>query len=190
MASVISAIFPLSFSDTLFRDMQYAANIHRNKAYGNGKLYTYHLECVLEVASRYKKYCIDNIEYLARCEIAILHDTIEDCEQSRTKTYREIKDMCGLRVAEGTFCVTDELGRTRKEEKERTYPKIKSNPDAIYVKLADRIANYEESIKTNNIRMLKVYKEEMADLHNGIETDDFHDMWKHLDTISNYKSNL
>lgn len=120
---------------------------------------------------------------MTRCIVGILHDTIEDCEQSKTKTYREINEAFGLRVAEGVFCVSDELGRTRQEEKEKTYPKVKSNADSIFVKLADRITNVEISIKTNNKKMLKTYIDEHKELSDGIYNGDFEDMWKYLDDI-------
>lgn len=66
-----------------------------------------------------------------------LHDVIED----GTVSYNDIRGYFGKEVAEIVYCVTDELGRNRKERKIKTLPKTRSNPDAIIVKLADRIAN-------------------------------------------------
>ena len=65
-------------------------------------------------------------------------------------------------VAEIVYAVTDELGRNRKERKEKTYPRIAANKDAIAVKLCDRIANVQESSKTNH-RLYKMYQKEQAD---------------------------
>ncbi len=52
--------------------------------------------------------------------------------------------------------MTDELGRNRKERKEKTLPKIAALYDAIVVKLADRIANMRNSTKKGH-KMSKMY---------------------------------
>jgi (p)ppGpp synthase/HD superfamily hydrolase len=86
---------------------------------------------------------------------AFLHDILEDCPIS----YNDIKKQFGEKIAEIVYCVTDELGRNRKERKSKTYPKIRSNPDAIPIKLADRIANVQNAIKHKH-SMLGAYVKE------------------------------
>jgi hypothetical protein len=73
-----------------------------------------------------------------------LHDTIEDCRVSYSKISRKFNQF----VAEIVYAVTNELGKSRKESAEKTYPKIReAGASAIFVKLCDRIANVEASIE-------------------------------------------
>jgi|SRR3972149_666274 len=89
---------------------------------------------------------------------AWVHDILEDCPIS----YNDIKKQFGEKIAEIVYCVTDELGRNRKERKAKTLPKIKSNLDAIPIKLADRIANVRNAIKHNH-SMIDAYVREHAE---------------------------
>lgn len=112
-----------------------AISLHGMQNY-DGFPYYYHLEQVVDVLEEFgftdDKYKI----------AGYLHDVMEDTAIS----YNDIKKQFGEEIAEIVFCVTDELGRNRKERKEKTYPKIASNPDAIIIKLADRIANIRNSM--------------------------------------------
>jgi (p)ppGpp synthase/HD superfamily hydrolase len=130
--------------------------------------YEKHLEDVVDIVKKFGysgKYIVG----------AYLHDTIEDANLS----YNKIKKAFGLDVAEIVFAVTDELGRNRKEKKEKTYPKIKSNPDALVVKLADRIANVE-----HGIRKTKMYKEEFAEFRNELFVEgQCVKMWDYLEKL-------
>ena len=87
-----------------------------------------------------------------------MHDVLEDTHLS----YNDIKKEFGEDIAELVYAVTDELGRNRKERKEKTYPKIKGNPKAIAVKLCDRIANVREA-KSSASKMFRMYKDEHAE---------------------------
>ena len=86
---------------------------------------------------------------------AWLHDILEDCPIS----YNDIKKEFGEYIAEVVFCVTDELGRNRKEKHSKTYPKICNNEGSLIVKLADRIANIENAKRTRN-KIFEMYKQE------------------------------
>jgi guanosine-3',5'-bis(diphosphate) 3'-pyrophosphohydrolase len=110
---------------------------------------------------------------------AWLHDILEDCPVS----YNDIKSKFGERVAEIVYAVTDELGRNRKERKEKTYPKIKSNNDAVLIKICDRIANIENCILTNN-SMLKAYKKEHENFVMSLKSDGvWDDAWNYLENV-------
>ncbi len=79
------------------------------------------------------------------------------------------------------YCVTDELGRNRKERKEKTYKKIRSNSDAIIIKLADRITNIMNSLI--NGHMIGIYKTEHQAFKDALyEENDIslHIMWDKL----------
>ena len=83
-------------------------------------------------------------------------------------------------MAEIVFCCTDELGRNRKEKKEKTLPKTASNPDAIIVKLADRIANIEQGGKVG------MYAEEYEEFKGALYLNtpkDARPMWEHLEKL-------
>jgi|AntAceMinimDraft_12_1070368.scaffolds.fasta_scaffold37445_3 (p)ppGpp synthase/HD superfamily hydrolase len=92
--------------------------------------YTYHLKQVVKIAN--------DFGYDQRVLVASgLHDVLEDTELS----YKDIKKAFGEGLTEIVSAVTDELGRNRKERKQKTYPKIIANSKATVVKVCDRIAN-------------------------------------------------
>ena len=126
-----------------------ALHIHGNQNYDSIFPYEKHLADVIAILEEYN--------YTGKYIIAgWLHDAVEDGAIS----YNKIKNYFGLEVAEIVYAVTDELGRNRKEKKSKTYPKIKLNPDAIAIKLADRIANIEHGGK------IEMYREEYLDFRN------------------------
>lgn len=84
-----------------------------------------------------------------------LHDSMEDGRLS----YNDIRKHFGFQIAEMVYAVTDELGRNRKERKAKTYPKIRANTDAVAIKLADRIANMEHGLATEN-KLSSMYQAE------------------------------
>jgi (p)ppGpp synthase/HD superfamily hydrolase len=121
---------------------------------------------------------------------ALGHDVIEDT----TNTYNDVKQVLGEEVADIIYDVTNELGKNRKERAIKTYPKIRKNPDAILVKLADRIANTKHSKETDS-GMFKKYKQEYPEfrlnLFNGAKChpNEFLDMvtcrlWIELDSLN------
>lgn len=143
----------------------------------DGKPYVVHLNDVVDVLLRFGE---TDKSMLAA---GYLHDVIEDVGVSPAT----IKDLFGDRVCELVSALTDEPGVNRKERKAKTYPKIKAIPGATQLKLADRIANVENSIRTNNKRMFLMYskenKEFEANLRSLNDSDVVCAMWKHLDTL-------
>ena len=128
----------------------------------------YHLEMVVELLKRFgfndEKYIISGY----------LHDVIEDSNLN----YNDLKRIFNEEIAEIIFCLSDNIGRNRKERK--NYDLIKSNINSIIIKLADRIANVEYSKFMNN-RMFNVYKKEYKNklFINGLCDE----MWNHLDNL-------
>lgn len=133
-----------------------AKKSHLNQTYGDYP-YINHLESVMDV-SLSLGYVEEEI--LIGC---VLHDIIEDT----SVTYKDIKDRYGKNVAEIVYLVTDEIGRTRKEAKHKTYSKIRKNKKSIVVKLCDRISNIEKSILYDS-KKLKMYLEEDESFKKGI----------------------
>lgn len=152
-----------------------AISLHGMQNY-DGYPYYYHLEQVVSVLDEFgfteDKYKI----------AGYLHDVMEDTAIS----YNDIKKQFGQEIAEIVYCVTDELGRNRKERKEKTYPKIASNTDAVIVKLADRIANMRNSINKNH-SMKDAYKKEYEDFRLALYDDNVEwtvkQMWHELDYL-------
>lgn len=109
-----------------------------------------------------------------------LHDVMEDCGVP----FHEVSQLFGEVIAEIVYCVTDELGRNRKERKAKTYPKIRANELAVQVKLCDRIANFEHALETGS-RHLAMYRKEYAEfkqaLHSAEQGDQTQALWARLD---------
>jgi (p)ppGpp synthase/HD superfamily hydrolase len=131
----------------------------------------------------YKKHITDVMDVLKQFGFGnkhlisgALHDALEDTALS----YNKIKRHFGLEVAEMVYCVTDELGRNRAEKKRKTLPKTASNPDAIIVKLADRIANLRQGGKVD------MYAKEYSEFRDALydnSPDSAKDMWLELEKI-------
>jgi (p)ppGpp synthase/HD superfamily hydrolase len=156
----------------------WAKVFHRNQKYGN-EPYTKHLEDVVSVL---KRFGINNNTILAA---AWLHDAVEDT----LLTVEMVEQEFGNDVASLVYAVTREPGNNRKERNAKTYPKIKAQPDAIYLKLADRIANVQASIE-NNIKKLKLYQNEFPDFKIALKHSGGSDeMWNYLEELISTPSN-
>ena len=115
----------------------------------------------------YWKHLNDTVNVLLRFGVtdgdllcaAWLHDTIEDTKC----TYQDIKGLFGARVAEFVWSVTDEMGRNRKERKERSHQKNFASGESATLKLADLTANVEDAVK-NKAKQLKMYQQEWEEI--------------------------
>jgi (p)ppGpp synthase/HD superfamily hydrolase len=149
-----------------------AERVHQNQTYDIYP-YMYHIQSVVNIA----------IELGFDRDIIIgcyLHDSMEDGDLS----YNDIKKAFGKEVAEIVYAVTDELGRNRKERKEKTLPKIRASLKATAVKICDRIANAEQS-KEYNRKLFEMYRQEHvafkeALYRNDVETNK---AWDRLDGV-------
>lgn len=155
---------------------EFALKAHSSQIYGEIYPYYKHLEDVYNVLIRFGFNEKNNLNILIA---SFLHDTIEDTNTS----YSDLKKVFGEEVAELVFCMSDEMGRNRKEKKAKTYPKIRSNPGAVILKVADRIANAEFSTEQKSPQA-DMYRKEYNDfeynlrIHNQIDL-----MWEHLKHI-------
>lgn len=119
------------------------------------------------------------VDILCAC---FLHNVIEDTGT----TYNDVVKVAGVEVADIVYDVTDELGKNRKERKERTYPKIASNPFAIYVKLCDRISNTLLSMDEEDEKFLNMHRKEYPEFRKALmpKSTPFHQgLWKRLDDL-------
>jgi (p)ppGpp synthase/HD superfamily hydrolase len=159
---------------------RFADIAHYKQKYGTNP-YTYHLKQVEMVLNRF------GFTNDVRLQIAAwLHDIIEDTPFS----YDQVKHGFGPDVADIVYAVTNEMGRNRKERYAKTYPKIRANPRALALKLADRIANIEFS-KGTNTEYINMYKKEMPFFEEALyeKSDDerIETMWQYLKSLFKIK---
>ncbi len=146
-----------------------AEKAHANQSYGLFP-YMYHIHDVVGVAKEF------NLSEFVKIGCA-LHDSMEDDSVS----YNDVKKYFGEYVAEAVYAVTDELGRSRKERKEKTYPKIRENSLAPAIKLCDRIANVRHSREYNRDKF-KMYRNEAREFEDAIGRHRLvEDLWIALD---------
>lgn len=156
---------------------QFAAAAHGRQRYGELP-YTVHLEAVEAVLVRFG---ISDPELLAA---AWLHDTVEDTGASLD----EIRIRFGARVAALVHAVTDEAGASRKERKARTYAKTRALPEAVLLKLADRIANVEHSARARP-DLFAMYRDEHPAFTAALRRPGEHDpLWEHLEQLFDAES--
>ena len=166
----------MNYTDKLVKEARMVAvRGHMAQSYDGIFPYEKHLDDVIDVLKRFD---LGNNKYLIA---GALHDIIEDGALS----YNKIKNYFGEEIAEIVYCVTDELGRDRKEKKAKTLPKIAANPDAIIIKLADRIANIEHGGK------IDMYADEYYEFKFALYRKDTpaEPMWKHLESLLKYTIN-
>lgn len=136
----------------------FAREQHRHQLYGDNLPYSYHLEKTVNVCRYYR--LGDQIE--AACW---LHDILEDTAVS----YADLGHKFGYAIADIVYSVTDEVGKNRKEKKEKTFTKLTRNPKGILVKFCDRIANVEACKEFNNLQLLEMYKKELIYMKDLLE---------------------
>lgn len=106
--------------------LEFAARKHAGQKRRNGDNYIIHpIRVSQEVKTARQKV------------IALLHDTIEDTQTS----FEEIRDNFGLEVAKAVQCLTHYENEPYLDYIER----VKTNPDAIQVKLADIADNLSDA---------------------------------------------
>lgn len=149
----------------------FAEEKHRGQRYGD-ESYMIHIDHVVATCKRFNLY--DKIIIAA-----YLHDILEDT----STTFKELVHEFGYSVAVSVQSVTDEPGISRNERKAKSWRKILSNPDGIYIKLADRIANIEACIDSD-IELLRMYVYEHDKFKYKLKIDRVADvMWDTLDKL-------
>lgn len=143
--------------------------IKRGQLYSGVLPYTHHLEKVAQIVDA-AFYPMQKDEDLVIA--AWLHDMLEDCEGIKEK---EIRERFGDRVADLVSAVTNEPGPNRKTRHALTYPKIRETPDAIILKLADRLANV-----TAGGSLVGMYRKEQKEFYQQLKeaktSSEYHEM--------------
>lgn len=159
--------------------MIYADKKHKsvNQLY-DGMCYYFHL---LDVVNNAKKFIhlIDESErelVLAGCWV---HDVIEDTGE----TYNDVKKVCGEKVADLSYALTNEKGKTREERaNDKYYSEMKEVPNAVFIKLCDRMANMNYSKKNGSSMYLK-YKKELPSFIEKLYNEKYNEMFESLKSI-------
>jgi len=161
----------------LHKATEYAKNAHQkvNHKY-DGKDYYYHLNMVCDVAERFI-YLIDVSERENVYCGCWVHDIIEDARE----TYNDVKNNTNETIAELAYALTNEKGKNRNERaNNKYYAEMHKVPNAVFIKLCDRIANithskkqastmFEKYKKENDNFIKKLYQPELIDMINFID---------------------
>lgn len=152
-----------------------AYGIHRevNQTY-DGHLYSYHLQMVADMMDKYVWDC-NFEEYRVLWFGALFHDSIEDARLTYNDVSKKALKYMNLEDAtlatEIVYALTNEKGRTRKERaNQKYYQGIRETQYAPFIKACDRMANAKYSKETGN-RMYDVYKKEMPDFLNELQSE-------------------
>lgn len=144
---------------------EFAQRVHGDQQYGIHP-YKYHLDKVVGYANKFNGTPTQKLA-------ARLHDTIEDTSVTKA----EVASRFGPEVAEVVDLVSN-LDKTIPNWKRLTYERVRSNPDAVFVKLCDRMANTAERGKIEKYK--KEYPLFKQVLHREGEYDE---MWSVLDRL-------
>jgi (p)ppGpp synthase/HD superfamily hydrolase len=132
-----------------------------NHMYDTYLPYEFHLRMVAQSAKDFIHLIPDSNdgENSFRDEVTMAaygHDLIEDTRVS----YNDVREVLGHKAADIIYAVSNEKGKNRKERANfKYYQGIRETPGAVFVKLADRIANVQYSKMTKS-RMFEMYKKE------------------------------
>lgn len=143
----------MNWTEAFLSAQRLAVDCHGEQKYGDHP-YHEHLEEVVQILQRFGAH-LDNEATAPLLVAGWLHDTVEDTALTR----EEVEARFGAVVATLVWRVTDEPGRNRKERKAATYGKLAECEDAVILKLADRIANVESSIREHP-GLLQMYRKE------------------------------
>lgn len=151
-----------------------AARWHEGQMY-SGIPYTHHLADVeTEVVRHWPKWWkAEELEHMRAA--AWLHDVIEDREIKR----KELEEQFGPFVAELVWRVSNEPGQSRRIRQALTYPKTREHPQAVYLKLCDRLANVRQGGS-----QARKYREEQDTFRRMLYSPgEFDEMWDELDAL-------
>lgn len=165
---------PANNSELVARAKTLATKAHSNQKYGD-QPYSIHLEAVESVLLEFGV-SDENLR-----AAAWLHDVVEDT----AVTLKELEQEFPPEVTKLVQAVTNEPGNNRKERSQKTYLKIKLIPEAIVLKLADRIANGRKSMQTSKDSLYKMYQKEHSAFREALYVQDPTTklMWQTLDVI-------
>lgn len=144
---------PTFLSDT--RNL--AIKLHGEQKYGNLP-YIVHLDEVVTLAIENDlRSTLTLLQTANLLQAAYLHDVIEDCGVSR----EQLEKYTNKEIADMVWAVSG-FGNNRKERKEDILKKLSEYPQAINLKMLDRLANMTNAKKNNN-PIFNMYLQELDD---------------------------
>ena len=160
------------YADTIERIRRSAHELHQsvNQTYGDSLPYGYHLDMVVNGIRDFGHLvCVREDDVLPLFFGGYYHDSIEDARLTYNDVMKKAREFMteeqALMATEIVYALTNDKGRNRAERAgEKYYKGIRETPFAPFVKICDRLANITYSCTMadkSNIRMRKVYKEEM-----------------------------
>lgn len=166
------------------RAKEFAIRAHGDQKYGLDEPYAVHLENVRDILVEFglEDYKGRN-DYLVS---AWLHDVLEDTETSQ----EFLQQTFGTEATAMVWAVTGR-GKNRRERNEDAYRKMIAYPDAIPLKLADRLSNGRNS-KRDKLDFYKMYKDEYPVFRQRLRfaTHGYwriENMWDSLDKLFEFK---
>ena len=153
----------------------FAHEKHAGQTHGT-RPFTHHLQEVVNVLHEFG-YQADDLT-----AAAWLHDVVEDTPTTIEEVYTEF----GKRIGDLVDALTDGPGATRLEKKAKPYATIPNVPGAVFVKLADRIANVRFTMKEGSKaeRYRITYKQEHVGFCNALSKNgEAREMWCMLDNL-------
>ena len=147
----------------------------QNQKYDD-KEYAYHLYETYNIALKFIHLITENVDdVLAACWT---HDLSEDCNL----TYNNIQEKFNINIAEITYAVTTEKGKTRKDRaNDKYYSEMKLIEGAVFVKLCDRIANMRFAKHHGNRGMYEKYKKLLPHFKEMLYREDYKEMFDELE---------
>jgi len=159
---------------------KYAFDCHQsiNQLYDE-KPYSFHLEMVVEIANNFIFYIPEKDR-----DVVISGCYIHDCIEDTGVDWYDVMIHTNVKIANLSCALATKLTGNRKERFSNEYYKgIREEKYATFVKLCDRIANVEYSVKSDNQNLFKMYKKEYNHFKEMLYTDEYEDMWNYLDSL-------
>lgn len=163
----------------LQKTINYATNSHLkvNHKYGKEE-YSYHLNMVYNVAQQFIYLVNKNERENVYCGCWV-HDIIEDARQ----TYNDVLQKTNINIAELAYALTNEKGKNRSERaNDKYYKEMHDVPNAVFIKLCDRIANITHS-KNEGSKMFEKYKRENENFIKKLHRRELIDMINYIDKL-------
>jgi hypothetical protein len=166
----------------------YACERHAfvNQSY-DGKPYSFHLEMGISFFHKYS-YLLTEYEKPFAEGGLWCHDIISDARE----TYNDVKETCGEIVANISYALHNEKGKTPDERENQKYYDgiVEEGRLAIFGKLCDRLANGTYS-KSKGSGMYKKYKLRYPRFKKALNViTEFKPMWDELDELFDYTEPL
>lgn len=161
-----------------YNTMKFALMQHHKagQRYNKKYPYYYHLKMVTKFTLKFK-YLLSVEDSYKVFLGALFHDFLEDL----TYTYNDIKQLCGVEVADIVYACTELKGKNRKERHGPAYIKgLQKSRLGTYVKLCDICANMTMGKMTGS-HMLDMYRKDYPQTKEKLYREEFDKIFKYIE---------